>query len=131
MKGFLIVLALIGAQICSAQKTFEMKEGDTTFVMQEYYMVYLIAGDNRDGDSTEVARVQAEHLAHLNRMAEEGHMSIAGPFGDDGDVRGICIYHTADLATADSLANADPAVKAGRLKVEVRPWWAAKGSTLK
>ena len=131
MKALLIILMLAGAvHHVSAQNTFESKEGDTTYVMQEYYMVYLIAGENRDGDSTEVAEIQAAHLGHLNRMAEEGHMSIAGPFGDEGDVRGICIYNTATQEEAEKYANMDPAVKAGRLKVEVRPWWAAKGARL-
>jgi hypothetical protein len=32
---------------------------------------------------------------------------------------------------ADSLARLDPMVAAGRLAIEVYPWWAAKGSALK
>ncbi len=35
------------------------------------------------------------------------------------------------MKEADSLANLDPAVKAGRLVVETVPWWASKGSKLK
>ena len=31
---------------------------------------------------------------------------------------------------ADSLANANPMVKAGRFVIEIHPWWAAKGFLL-
>ena len=32
---------------------------------------------------------------------------------------------------ADSLAKSDPMVKAGRLEIEIHPWWAAKGFQLR
>ena len=57
--------------------------------------------------------------------------AISGPFGDDGDIRGITIYNVPTLKMADSLANIDPAVVAGRLEIEVHPWWAAKGFPLR
>ena len=111
-------------------QTFKYEDGDTTYLMQQYYMVFLKSGANRSQDSTEAARLQKEHLAYLSRMAEEGYASLIGPFGGDGDIRGIAVYNTATLEEADSLARQDPMVKAGRLKVEVNPWWTAKGGKL-
>ena len=111
-------------------QTFRYKDGDTTYLMQQYYMVFLKSGANRSQDSTEAARLQKEHLAYLSRMAEEGYASLIGPFGGDGDIRGIAVYNTATLKEADSLARQDPMVKAGRLEVEVNPWWTAKGGKL-
>lgn len=111
-------------------QTFRYEEGDTTYLMQQYYMVFLKSGENRSQDSTEAARLQKEHLAYLTRMAEEGYASLIGPFGSDGEIRGIAVYNTATLEEADSLANQDPMVKSGRLKVEVHPWWTAKGGKL-
>jgi uncharacterized protein YciI len=70
-------------------------------------------------------------MAHLGKMYELGYADISGPFGDDGDIRGITIYNTPSMEIADSLANADPMVKAGRLKIEIHPWWAAKGFGLR
>ena len=64
-------------------------------------------------------------------MYELGYADITGPFGDDGDIRGITIYNVPTQAMADSLANADPMVKAGRLEIEIHPWWAAKGFSLR
>jgi len=112
-------------------KTFSYKEGDTTYLMQQYYMVFLKSGPERSQDSTEAAELQKKHLAHLERMAVEGYTSLTGPMGGDGDLRGIVVYNTATQKEADSLANMDPMVKAGRLIVEVHPWWVAKGGVLK
>lgn len=112
-------------------QTFSYKEGDTTYLMQQYYMVFLKSGPNRSQDSTEAAELQKQHMAHLERMAIEGYTSLTGPMGDDSDLRGIVVFNTATEQEADSLANLDPMVKAGRLVVEVHPWWVAKGGKLK
>lgn len=111
-------------------QTFSYEEGDTTYLMQQYYIVFLKTGENRGQDSLETARLMEQHLAHLTRMAEEGYSSLTGPMGDDGELRGIVVYNTPTLEEADSLANLDPMVQAGRLKVEVHPWWTAKGGKL-
>ncbi|MCB7481980.1 YciI family protein [Christiangramia sediminis] len=112
-------------------QTFKYKEGDTTYLMQQYYMVFLKAGPTRSQDSTEAAELQKQHMAHLTRMYEEGYTSLTGPMGDDGELRGMVLFNTATQKEADSLANLDPMVKAGRLTVEVHPWWVAKGGKLK
>ena len=111
-------------------QTFRYEEGDSTYLMQQYYIVFLKKGQNRGQDSTEAAELQRQHMAHLNRMAEEGYASLAGPFGDDGEIRGIVVYNTATQKEADSLARLDPMVQARRLEVEVHPWWASKGGKL-
>lgn len=111
-------------------QAFQYQEGDTTYLMQQYFVVFLMAGENREQDSLETARLMEQHLAHLTRMAEEGYSSLTGPMGDDGELRGIVVYNTPTLEEADSLANLDPMVKSGRLKVEVHPWWTAKGGKL-
>ncbi|MCG9971092.1 YciI family protein [Christiangramia crocea] len=111
-------------------QTFRYKEGDTTYLMQQYYLVFLKSGPNRSQDSTEAADLQKKHMAHLSRLYEEGYTSLTGPTGDDGEIRGIVVFNTATQKEADSLARLDPMVKAGRLEVEVHPWWVAKGGKL-
>lgn len=115
----------------SGHETFSYKEGDTTYVMQKYFMVFLKKGPQRNQDSITAAKLQEKHLAHLEKLAMDGKTCITGPFESEGDVLGIVVFNTPTLREADSLANADPAVKAGRLVVETHPWWAAKGSVLK
>jgi uncharacterized protein YciI len=106
------------------------KSGDT-ILMQQYYIAFLKSGPNRSQSKEEADSLQALHLSHLARMYEEGHADISGPFGDDGEIRGITIYNTPTLEMADSLANMDPMVRAGRLVIEIHPWWAAKGFPLR
>ncbi len=111
-------------------QTFLYKDGDSTYLMQQYFIVFLRKGTNRNQDSIQAAELQNLHMQHLNRMAGEGYSSLTGPMGDDGDIRGVVIYNTPTIKEADSLAKLDPMVMAGRLEVEVRPWWAAKGGKL-
>lgn len=109
---------------------FRHETEDSTYLMQRYYMVFLKAGPNRNQDSTEAAKLQEQHLSHLSRMADEGFASLVGPLEGNDEIRGIAIYNTPTQKEADSLANLDPMVKAGRLKVEVHPWWTSKGGKL-
>ncbi len=106
------------------------KTGDT-IVMQQYFIAFLKSGPNRSQTEEEADSLQVLHLAHLGRMYEEGYADISGPFGDDGEIRGITIYNTPTFEMADSLANMDPMVRAGRLVIEIHPWWAAKGFPLR
>ena len=104
--------------------------GDTV-VMQQYYMAFLKAGPNRSQNKAEADSLQTLHLEHLGRMYANGYADISGPFGDAGEIRGVTIYNVPTLQMADSLANMDPMVKAGRLVIEIHPWWAAKGFPLR
>ncbi len=114
-----------------AQKTFEMQEGDTTYAMKEYYICFLYRGDKANNiPESELETIQTGHLAHINKLAEEGKVAIAGPMGMDDDLRGIIIFHTKNKEEAEVLQAQDPAIKAGRLRMEIYPWWAAKGSKL-
>jgi len=102
-----------------------------TVIMQQYFIAFLKSGPNRDQPKEVADSLQKLHLEHLGRMYDLGYADISGPFGDDGDIRGITIYNTPTLQMADSLANLDPMVKAGRLAIEIHPWWAAKGFPLR
>lgn len=112
---------------------FDYVDGQTgdTILMQQYFIAFLKSGPVRSQSKAEADSLQALHLAHLGRMYEEGYADISGPFGDDGEIRGITIYNVPTRVMADSLANLDPSVRAGRLVIEVHPWWAAKGFPLR
>ena len=114
-------------------KTFDYVDEKTkdTVLMQQYFIAFLKRGPIRGQNEEETADLQNQHLAHLGKMYEMGYADISGPFGDDGNIRGITIYNVPTLKMADSLANADPMVKAGRLEIEIHPWWAAKGFPLR
>ncbi|MGH9399085.1 MAG: YciI family protein [Thermoanaerobaculia bacterium] len=96
--------------------------------MTTYYVVFLVKGDAwTPGGSPEHQKLQERHIGHLKAMHEAGKLVIAGPFLDGQTIRGICVYKTASAEEARTLAEGDPAVKSGRLKVEVHPWMVQKG----
>jgi uncharacterized protein YciI len=117
-----MISSVITAQEKASEKKYEMKT---------YYLVFLKKGPNRSQDSTTVHKLQEQHMSHLNKMADEGKMDICGPLMDNTDIRGICVYNVATKEEAEKLANDDPMVKAGRLMVEIHPFYSAKGATLK
>ncbi|HEV8065899.1 MAG TPA: YciI family protein [Acidimicrobiales bacterium] len=70
-----------------------------------------------------------QHLGHFTHMYEAGWLKVAGPLRDQpagSDLAGICIYQTGSLAKARKLAEDDPAVRAGALRVELVTWYTAK-----
>ncbi|WP_340076998.1 YciI family protein [Leptobacterium sp. I13] len=116
----------------TGHETFSYKEGDTTYVMQKYFLVLLKKGPNRDQPEEAYQKIQVAHQAYLEQLFLEGKLSISGPLeAEESDISGIVIFNTPTKEEVETLMQADPAVKAGRLVVEVLPWWAAKGSVLK
>jgi uncharacterized protein len=97
--------------------------------MERYSLVILKRPANGGAKVADPEAVQRAHLGHLQAMARAGKLVVAGPFDDQADprLRGLCLYRTG-IEEARRLANEDPAVKAGRLEVEVLSWWVEKGA---
>jgi uncharacterized protein YciI len=94
-----------------------------------YYFGFLKKGPAWTPDRTpETQKIQEGHMAHLNESGRSGKLVIAGPLSDGGDVRGILVYKTATIEEANAIAAADPAVKAGRLAVDMYTWYVSKGA---
>ena len=86
-------------------------------------MAFLKSGPNRSQDSTEAEQIQRANLDNITRLANEGKLFLAGPFMDDGDIRGIYIFNVATVKKAEKHINSDPAIKAGRLVIDLHPWY--------
>ena len=99
--------------------------------MKQYYFVMLMSGPNRNQDSATAANLQKGHMDNMGKMAKAGKLLVAGPFGDDGNWRGIFILDCATKEEAESLVKEDPAVKAGRLTYEIHPWWTMTNEVFK
>jgi uncharacterized protein YciI len=100
------------------------------FEMESYQLVLLMRAPTwKKLPQDEAEALQAKHIAHLTAMGESGKMVIAGPFSNQGDpaYRGACLYRVATPEDARALAEQDPIVKAGQLRVEVLTWWVGKG----
>lgn len=99
--------------------------------VKQYWFVMLTKGVNRSQDSATAAKIQDGHMANITRMYYEGKLKVAGPFGDDGDWRGIFIFDCETKAEVEKLLATDPAVIAGRLAYDIRPWWTAETGSFK
>ena len=111
-------------------QTFESTEDGVTYKMKQYFMVFLKKGPNRDQSKEEAEKLQAAHQAHLNRLAESRHICLVGPSDGTNDIQGFAVFSVPTKAEALKLASQDPMVKAGRLTIDVQPWWAAVGGEL-
>ena len=99
------------------------KTGADDYGMKHYVMAFLKAGPKRDQDSASAAQIQQAHMANINRLAEEGKLVVAGPFEDNGELRGIFIFNVTSMEEAKTLTESDPAVQSGRLIMELHPWY--------
>ena len=92
-------------------------------------LVFLVRPpDAPDLPDDEAAALQDAHLAHQAALAEQGHVLVAGPVTDPDDerLRGICVL-SVDPQRARELYSGDPAVRAGRLAVQVVTWLVPTG----
>ena len=134
MKKLLIILLLFSGMLAQAQKEdreMTYKEGDVEFHMKMFYMLIFIRGDQLEEFSEkQLFDMQNEHLAHINEMAEAGAVLMAGPFGGDGEKRGILIFDVDTEAEVVEWMKGDPFIQNGRLTYEIHSWWTEKGKCL-
>ena len=106
-----------------------MKPPQQPMKMTTYYFAFLRRGPKWTPEKTpETETLQAAHMANINAMAATGKLVIAGPFENAGNYAGVFVFKVGSLDEAKALAEGDPAVKAGRLAVDVHPWMVPQGS---
>lgn len=106
------------------------KKANSPLKLNQVYLGFLKKGANRkegDGQNPEVQELQKAHLANIVRLAGLKKIIAAGPFGDDGSLRGIFVFRVASLQEAQALSATDPMIKIGRLSIELHPWNVPEG----
>ena len=102
--------------------------------LEAFELVLLRTPDNAPAyDDAELERIQKEHLAHHAALRATGQVVTNGPVRDQPDqaLRGLAFYRTGSLERSRELAEADPAVRAGRLAVEIMTWYCPPGTMSK
>lgn len=99
------------------------RTGADQYGMHKYVVAFLRKGPNRAKDQAERERLQKNHLDNIGRLAEAGKLAVAGPFLDDGDLRGIYIFNVETVEEARKLTETDPLIQSGGLIMELHPWY--------
>ena len=94
--------------------------------MKTYVLCILKTGPNdAEMKGKERDDIFAGHFANIGRLADEGKLAVAGPFGqNDRSYRGLYIFNVGTIAEAEKLVVLDPAVKAGVFIPELTLWYA-------
>jgi uncharacterized protein YciI len=95
---------------------------------ESVYFGFLTTGPNPKREPEAAKKLQADHLAYMDEQSKQGKLVVAGPIMVQGPRRGIIVYRVATMEEAKQRAEADPAVKAGRLAVELFQWQVAQGA---
>jgi uncharacterized protein YciI len=93
--------------------------------IETVYLGFLKKGPNRkegDAETPEVQQLQKDHIANIERLAKLGKLVVAGPFDDDGELRGIFVFRVSSMKEAEELAATDPMIKISRLRLELHEW---------
>lgn len=61
-----------------------------------------------------------EHIKYMRQQLANGFLLMGGPFLDNSG--GMMVCRTSDIAKAKEVAEADPCVISGLLKVEIKQW---------
>jgi uncharacterized protein len=125
MKKLFILLGLLFAFAPVFAQQNDSKEKKPIEQIRKYWFVLLKAGPDRTQDSATAAKLQEGHIANIDRLYYEGKIKVAGPFGEKGDWKGLFIFDAETKDEVEKLLQTDPAIAAGRLAYEIKPWYTA------
>lgn len=129
---FWILITIIIISSCSTtkqaanqsyNKELAIKLGADEYGMRMYQFVILKTGPVTISGKDSVNNLFRGHMENIGRLANEGKLVVAGPFGkNDKQYRGLYIFKT-DKKETEVLLQTDPAIKSGLLAAEIYPWY--------
>ena len=133
--SFVLLLTAFSSSALFAQPTSDTKTpydanlakklGADERGMKMYVMCILKTGP-KDAEIKGKERddIFAGHFANIGKLADEGKLAIAGPFGkNDKTFRGLYIFNVPTIEEAEKLVVLDPAVKAGVFLADMTLWY--------
>lgn len=109
------------------------KVGADEYGMKNFVFCILKTGpkDPEIKDKKQRDEIFAGHMANMARLAKEGSLALAGPFGkNDRAYRGIFIFNVATVEEAQKLVDTDPVIKSGMMIAELTPWYGSAATML-
>jgi uncharacterized protein len=103
------------------------KDPKVKMTMATHYLVLFKKGEKWTAQaSPELQQLQLEHLWSIRQRLDEKKYAAAGPTGGSDTIVGLLVISATSMEEAKALAESDPMVRAGRLVVELLPWYVAK-----
>jgi uncharacterized protein YciI len=98
------------------------------FKLTQTFLAFLTRGEKWTPEKTPATEeIQKGHMANINKLHEMKKLVAAGPFGDNGHLRGIFVFRVGSLEEAKALTATDPAIQSGRLAMDIHPWMVPEG----
>ena len=91
--------------------------------MKNYILVLLKPGSNTSVDKVTEDSLFHGHLNNITRLANNGSLVLAGPFGKNDIYRGLFILNVTNFDEAKKLLETDPAIKGKLLEPEMYLWY--------
>ena len=125
LSSLLLASALMAAEKPAYDPELAAKLGADERGMKTYVLCILKTGPkDAEIQGKEREEIFAGHFANIARLADEGKLVVAGPFGkNDKSWRGLYIFNVSTIEEAEKLVVLDPAVKAGVFVPELTPWY--------
>lgn len=90
--------------------------------MRHYVLAILKTGPKRMPDGEARKAMFAGHFANIQRLAKEGKLALAGPFGDNKDGwRGLFVFAVENIEDAKKLTETDPVIVNGEMVADYYP----------
>ena len=136
MRAFALMLSIsLGlAHAAQAQEAANPGPTDVTLArqfgadergMRSYGRVSRMTGPHRVPEGPAREEMFKGHFANIKRLASDGKLAIAGPFGDKNDWRGMFIFAVESPEAAKALVATDPVIKSGEMVAEYHRLYAS------
>jgi uncharacterized protein YciI len=129
MKFNFILFLAFGFSVAAAQTSDQYdsvlakKLHADDYGMKNYVLVLLKSGSNTSVDKVTEDSIFHGHLSNIGRLAKNGDLVVAGPFGENDKYRGLFILNVTNFDDAKKLLETDPAIKANLLEPEMYLWY--------
>src|SRR5262245_52255783 len=91
-RTLLLGPALLGAALPATRLHALPRKAETGPELVPYWWMFFVSGDNKTPLAKEEAeKMQAGHIANMERLGKEGKAILGGPFGDRTRLRGIVV----------------------------------------
>ncbi len=98
--------------------------GQRTPASSTYVVGIRLKGPNwtHSLDTDAGRRMMAGHIAVIEKMTASGKLLAAGPFTDPTELRGLLLFRDCTLEEARVMAEEDPVVMGGQIRIEYHTW---------